>query len=221
MTFLIAAASPGAAWAASNVEIFAGGQFDYSNYGYIGATVPLNSNPNSGFAIRGFVDAGGYNYLDDLGTVKANFGGGELDALYRISRDTFWSEFGLGIDDTYTGTTPDDPSNPLNGEQAELRLSTDGATLSGPWRVDWEGYYGPRLQDYNAMVGGTHSLSSSWRLGAQFYIEGNPTYSLYEAGPYAGFTFAKDSELEFSAGEAWESGVAPRTYVRALIYQRL
>lgn len=214
---------PIAARADNNVEFFAGGQFDFSNYVFVGATVPLRQpSAGSGFAVRGLVDTGGYNYVNSqLGTIKANFGGGELDAVYQLTRKNTWSDFAVGVNDTYTGLAPYDTSNRLRGEQVELRVSIDGGDIGGPWRVDWFGYYGPRLQDYEALIGGTHSLSPIWRLGAQVYSEGNPSYRLYQIGPYAGLSYAKDSELQFSAGEAWESGFRPRVYVKALLYARI
>jgi hypothetical protein len=214
---------PIAAMADDNVEVFAGGQVDFSNYVFVGATVPLaEPSAGNGFAVRGLADVGGYNYVSgQLGTVAANFGGGELDGVYRLTHKQFWSDFAVGVNDTYTGLTPYDPNNRLRGEQVEVRVSVDGGDVTGPWRADWFGYYGPRLQDYEALLGGTHSLSPIWRLGAQVYSEGNPSYRLYQVGPYAGIRFAKNSELQFSAGEAWESGFTPRAYLKALLYQRI
>jgi Cellulose biosynthesis protein BcsS len=215
--------APVAARADGNAQIFAGGQFDFANYAFMGVTVALpGSTIGSGFALRGVIDAGGYRYVSgNVGSVAANFGGGELDAVYQLTHKNFWNNFALGINDTYTGLTPYDPNNRLKGEQVELRAGVDGGTVTGPWRADWFGYYGPRLGDYEARLDGTHSISQVWRLGAEVYSEGNPSYRLYQVGPIAGLTFAKDSELQFSVGEAWESGLTPRPYVRALISQRL
>lgn len=207
----------------SRMAVFAGGQLDFSNYVFGGVTVALpGSTIGNGVAVRGLVDAGGYSYVSsDLGTVKANFGGGEIDGVYQITHGSFWADGALGVNDTYTGLSPYDPNNRLRGQQVELRVSLDGGKISGPWRLDWFGYYGPRLSDYEAMVGGTHALSSIWRLGLQVYSEGNPTYSLYQVGPYAALTFGRREEFQLSAGQAWESGLAPRAYVKALLYQRL
>jgi hypothetical protein len=224
VVWFVVAVTPGPARADdSRVAVFAGGQFDFSNYVFGGVTVALpGSTIGNGVAVRGLVDAGGYDYLSgDLGTVKANFGGGEIDGVYQITHRNFWGDAALGVNDTYTGLSPYDPNNRLGGQQVELRVSLDGGNLSGPWRLDWFGYYGLRLSDYEAMVGGTHALSSIWRLGLQAYSEGNPTYSLYQVGPYAGLTFGHREELQLSAGEAWESGLTPRVYVKASLYQRL
>lgn len=215
--------APCAALADDNVAIFAGGQIDFSNYVFAGANIALpGSTIGSGMAVRALVDTGGYDYVSGLQTIKANFGGGELDFVYQLTNKNFWSDFGAGVNDTYTEFTPNDPTNPLRGDQVEPRLNVDGGALSGPWRADWFGYYGTRLQDYEAMLGGTHSVSSIWRVGLEGYGEGNPSYRLGEVGPYAGLGFGKNSEFQLSTGEAWESGFPhPRLYVRAMIYQRL
>jgi hypothetical protein len=213
----------GTARADDNVQLFAGGQLDFANYVYVGATVALpGATIGNGFAIRGLADTGGYNYVSgDLGTVKASFGGGEIDAVYQWTTKNFWNDFYAGVNDTYTSLTPPDPSNKLSGDQVEPRIGVVGGATSGPWRTDYFGYYGTRLQDYEALIGVTHSVSSVWRLGVQGYSEGNPSYRLYQIGPYAGFAFDKTSELQFSTGEAWESGFTPRVYLRALYTRRL
>jgi hypothetical protein len=226
--FLMLAALPAAVLADdNNVELFAGGQLDFANYVFIGATVslprpPTNNGTNNGFAIRGELDTGGYNYISgDLGTVKGNFGGGELDGVYQVEHKNLFADFSLGVNDTYTNLVPNDPTNKLRGNQTELRVGTDGSSLSGPYRLDWYGYYGPKLEDYAAFIGGTHSLSPIWRLGLEGYSEGNPSYSLYQVGPYAGFAFDKTSEIDFSVGEAWQSGFSPRIYSRAIYLRRI
>ncbi|MFY9665122.1 MAG: cellulose biosynthesis protein BcsS [Candidatus Cybelea sp.] len=219
----------------NNVELFAGSQLDFANYVFIGATIslprpPNNNGTNNGFAVRGLLDTGGYNYVSGdlgtvkanfVGTVKANFGGGSLDGVYQIEQKNLFADFSLGVNDTYTNLVPDDPTNKLRGNQVELRVGADGSSLSGPYRLDWYGYYGAKLADYAAFIGGTHSLSPIWRLGVEGYSEGNPSYSLYQVGPYAGFAFDKTSEIDFSVGEAWQSGFSPRIYTRAIYLRRI
>ncbi|MBV8373719.1 MAG: cellulose biosynthesis protein BcsS [Candidatus Eremiobacteraeota bacterium] len=218
----LAAVSPAAACADDHVALFAGAQGDYSNYVYLGATVAVpGATIGNGLAFRGIVDTGGYNYIDDpLGLVKANFSGAELDAMYQFSTKSFWSDFGAGANYTYTGLTPNDPTNRRAGHQVEFRLSLDGGAVGGPWRADWTGYYGTRLYDYAGRLGFTHAVSPNWRLGVEGYAEGDPTYHLNQIGPYAGVQFSPKSELQFSGGWSWESGFNPRNYVRASFYQR-
>lgn len=214
-------ASPAWAEANDNVEVFAGGQVDFANYVFAGATVALpGSTIGNGFALRGLVDVGGYDYIrGDLGPIKASFSGAELDGVYQLSLKSFWSDLAVGANDTYTSLSPYDPNNLLRGRQVELRVSLDGGKVAGPWRADWFGYYGTRLDDYQARLGLTHALSRQWRLGAEVDAEGNPNYQLRQVGPYAGLSLGPRSELQFSAGEAWESGFTPRNYLRANFFR--
>lgn len=219
----LALAAPIAARADSTVELFGGGQGDYSNFLYLGATAALpGAAIGRGFAVRGIVNTGGYNYPSDvLGPVKAHFTGGELDALYQISSPTLWTDFGAGVSYANTTLTPFDPTNRRAGSQAELRLDLDGGSSTGPWRTDWFGYYGTRLYDYAARLGLTHAISPNARLGAEAYTEGDPTYHLNQVGPYVGIALSPQSELQVSGGFSWESGFDPRNYVRASFYQKL
>ncbi len=207
----------------SRVAVFAGGQLDFANYVFAGVTFSLpKSTIGNGFAVRALATAGGYNYDGgDLGVVSARFGGGEIDAVYQLTHKRSWADVSLGLNSTYTALTPDDPNNRLRGSQAEARFGLEGGSVSGPVRIDWGGFYGLRLSDYEALIGATHQLSPNWRLGGQIYSEGNPSYSLYQVGPYAGVTVAKNSELEFSTGIAMQSGFHSRAYFKTLIYQRI
>lgn len=219
---LLVLAVPVAASADDTVQVFAGAQFDFSNYVFAGATVALpGQSVDNGFSLRGFVDSGGYNYMRSrLGVVNATFSGGEFDAVYALTRSHFWNELGVGANYTYTGLAPYDVKNDLRGAQTELHASLDGGAAGGPWRADWNGYYGTRLEDYAAMVGVTHAITSKWRLGIEGAGTGNPNYHLRQAGPYAGVSFDRRSELQFSAGEAWETGFTPRAYVGAIFFRR-
>ncbi|MGA8575455.1 MAG: cellulose biosynthesis protein BcsS [Candidatus Cybelea sp.] len=213
-----------AAPAADNAAVFAGGQLDFSNYVFAGVTLALpGSTIENGVAVRILGDTGGYNYVSNpIGTVKANFTGGELDGVYAFTHKDVWADFGAGVNYTSTNLTPNDPSNKLEGDQTELRLLTDGGTSGNQWRVDWDGYYGTRLQDYEAFVGVTHSLSQYAHLGVEGYFEGNPSYSLEQVGPLAIFATGPRGELRLSSGVAWESGFStPRVYLKALYYQRI
>jgi hypothetical protein len=213
---------PAGARADDHVQLFAGAQGDYSNYVYLGATVALpGSSIGNGFAIRGLVNTGGYNYINTpLGVVKANFSGAELDGVYELSKKNFWTDLALGANYTYTNLSPFDPTNRRAGRQVEFRMSLDGGGVAGPWRADWTGFYGTRLYDYAARLGVTHAISPRWRLGAEGYTEGDPTYHLNQVGPYVAVDFTDRSELQFSGGWSWESGFNPRNYVRASFYQR-
>ncbi|HEY2475433.1 MAG TPA: cellulose biosynthesis protein BcsS [Candidatus Cybelea sp.] len=219
---LIVAALPVCTLADDRVEVFMGGQTAFSNYFFMGATVALpGSNIGDGFAVRSYLAAGGYDYNGGtLGTVRANFVGAELDGVYQLTRKNLWSDFALGVNDTYTALNPYDPNNILRGQQVELRVTLDGGTVSGPWRADWFGYYGTRVQDYQSYADVTHAVAPKWRLGVLGYLEGNPTYTLRQLGALGGLSFSERSELQLAAGEGWETSFAPRAFVRASFYER-
>ena len=75
---------------ADNVEVFAGAQADFANYVFAGASVALpGQSIGNGVAFRGYFDTGGYDYMrHDLGVVRANFSGEELDAVYGVTLKT-------------------------------------------------------------------------------------------------------------------------------------
>lgn len=207
---------------ADNVEVFAGAQADFANYVFAGATVALpGSSIGNGLAFRGYFDTGGYDYMrHDLGLVRANFTGEELDAVYGVTLKHVWNDLGVGVNATYTGLSPYDSKNFLGGHQTELRVSLDGGMAGGPWRADWLGYYGTRLYDYDWTIDVTHAVASNWRLGAAYAFEGNPSYHLNQVGPFAGVSFGPRSELQLTAGEAWQSGFTPRAYGGATFFRR-
>lgn len=187
----------------------------------MGALVPMpGATVGNGFALRLFLDAGGYEYEGGAGNVRADFAGAQLDGVYQFTTKNFWSNVSLGVNDTYTGLNPYDSENPERGQQVELRASLDGGTAGGPWRADWYGYYGTRLQDYQYAIDATHAIGPKWRLGGDYYGEGSPVYTMREAGPFFGYSFTPRSEFTVSAGPAWQTGFASRAYVRALYYGR-
>lgn len=214
---------PQAARATDTVELFGGGQGDYSNYVFVGATVALSKQGiGNGFAVRASGDVGGYNYdSSDLGVVRANFAGYNLDAVYQFTGKNYWNDVWAGEAFSNTTLTPEDPTNVLRGPQYEIQVGLDGGAVGGPYRTDWLGYYGTRLHDYAGRLSLTHALSPEWRLGVEGYVEGNPYYHLSQVGPYAGIQFNPKGELDLSTGWSWESGFNSRAYVRASFSQRL
>ncbi len=211
-----------AALAANDVTLFAGGQSGFANYGFLGATIALpGSSIGKGFALRDDVFAGSYSYVNASGLVNAHFAGDELDAVYQFSSGGFWSDFGLGARYADSDFSRYGQTNRRRGEQMEPVASIDGGDVSGPWRTDWNAFYGTRLDDYAARLSLTHTLNSQWRVGVEAYSEGDPTYNLRQFGPYIAWHFSDRSELQFSAGPTWESGQGSRAYVRASLYSTL
>jgi hypothetical protein len=212
-----------AASASDQALIFSGGGADYAGSGFIGATLALpGSQIGTGLAIRGSAFTGAYDYESSpYGTVRANFSGGEVDALYQISGAKFWSEFAIGARDVDTRLAPFDSTNRRAGIVDELAASFDGGKVAGQWRGDWYGSYGARLADYAARLSVTHALGPIVRLGTESSIEGDPTYHLYRFGPYVGVQLDKRSEVQVSAGVSSESGRNGSGFFRVGVYRRI
>ena len=150
-----------------------------------------------------------------LGTVRAGFTSQELDAVYMVSHRNFWSDFGVGVNNTNTYLNPYDPNNTLRGDQVEMKVLTDGGTAGGPWRVDWNGYYGTRCTTICGLAGTHRSLRSG---GWERYSTARETPpTILRGGPVRRSEplDGEKGELTFSVGQAWQSGFSPRAYVRA------
>lgn len=219
--FYILAGTPVTALAQDQVSVFAGGQSDYAGVGFIGATLALPGFViGDGFAVRASAFSGEYDYKSSAeGQVKASLFGGQLEEVYQLSRNNFWSNVGLGVRNVDTGLTPFDQNNRRHGRLAEFVASLDGGKVVGPWRADWYGSYGTHLDDYAARVSFTHTLTATSRLGVEASLEGDPTYGFHRIGPYAGLRLGTRSEVQFSAGFSQESGRNAGSYLRTSIYR--
>jgi hypothetical protein len=208
--------APGLAVAEDNVTVFAGGVLDNASYGSIGAQVSLpGASAGHGFAIRGSAFLGGYQYTDGSGdNVDATFGGGELDGVYSWSGRWGYVDAFVGARNMDTRLEPLDPTNRRLGDQTEPVIGTDGARSFGPWRTDWYGAYGARLDDYQTRVSLAHQIGPGWRLGGEVGFEGDPTYELQRVGPYVAVSLGAHSEVQASAGLSHQNGRDDRGYLR-------
>jgi hypothetical protein len=200
---------------AQSVVVFAGGQYDTSGVGYAGATLALpGSQISHGPAVRISGFGGGYQYQDNSQRIDATFAGAEVDGIYQFSLNDLWLNVGVGARFMNTRLSPASRSNRRRGDQVELVLGLDGGKAAGPWRADWYGAYGSRLDDYQARVSLTHALGAIVRAGAEFSAEGDPTYNTQLIGPYAAFTVGKTSEIQASVGYSQRSFRGSGVYAR-------
>lgn len=197
-------AAPGAAWSQQHVVVFAGGEVDNASFGYVGGTFALpGAEIGHGFAVRVSGFGGGYGYTGGplIQHINGVFGGTEVDGVYQFSQGGLWINGVVGGRYVDTRLSPGDPTNRRNGEQWEVALGLDGGYVSGPWRTDWYGSYGTRLDDYQARLSLTHALGGgAWRAGVEGAVDGDPAYNAERVGPYVGYVFAKNAEVQFSAG---------------------
>lgn len=208
--------------AQDRLQAFAGGQIDFASYGFVGATAPLpGASLGHGLAVRGSAFGGTYDYRGGPanGRVDATFGGAQLDALYQATGRSWWFDGGVGARYIDTHLSPFDRGNRRHGAQVEAAISADGGGVHGPWRVDYYGSYGTRLDDYAARASLTHAITDRLRAGGEVSVEGDPTYDLQRLGPYVGFGLDHWSELQVSAGVSHQSGRDVGGYLRLSAYR--
>ena len=217
-----AAGWSGSAAAQSDVTIFAGGKLDVADSAYAGATVGLpGSVDRKGLALRGAVYTGSYDYLNGSTTIDADFTGGQAELIYRFGTGPTWGSVGLGYRYVDTDLSPGDPGNRRSGGQGEMMVSLDGGHVAGPWRVDWNGSYGFRLDDYDALASLTHTIGSSGRLraGMEIAADGDSNYSAYHVGPMLGVKVGEDAEFQLSAGFSDGDNRGSQAYGRIGFYR--
>jgi hypothetical protein len=207
---------PAVARAQDPLVVFAGGTYDSASFGNIGAQVGLSGpSATQGFAVRGSGFLGQYGYHESPGTrVGAHFAGGELDGVYQFTGGWGYADLFAGARYIDTRLNPIDMGNRRLGGQTEAVVGADGVRQFGPWRTDWYGAYGTRLDDYQTRISLTHRVNDTWRLGAEAAFEGDPTYNLQRFGPYLGFRLGARSEIQASAGVSHQSGLGEHAYAR-------
>ncbi|WP_312146663.1 cellulose biosynthesis protein BcsS [Brevundimonas sp.] len=227
-SFIAAAAVLGAvSWsetaaAQSDVTVFAGGKLDVADSAYAGAAVGLpGSIDGKGWAVRGSIYTGGYEYESGSTTIDADFTGGQAELVYRYGSGATWGSVGAGYRYVDTDLSPADPGNRREGGQGEMIVSLDGGHVAGPWRVDWYGSYGFRLDDYDALVSLTHTVGSSGRIraGLEVAADGDSNYSAYHIGPVVGFKMGEQAEFQISAGLSDGDDRSSDGYVRVGFYR--
>ena len=212
----------GTAAAQSDVTVFAGGKLDVADSAYVGATVGLPGPVDGkGWAVRGVVYTGGYDYQNGPVTIDADFTGAQAEMVYRFGTGPTWGSVGLGYRYVDTDLSPGDPGNRRDGGQGEMMVSLDGGHVSGPWRIDWYGSYGFQLDDYDAQASLTHTVGSSGRLraGVEIGADGDSNYSAYRIGPVLGVKVGEQAEFQISAGFSDGDDRDSDGYVRVGFYR--
>jgi Cellulose biosynthesis protein BcsS len=208
---LAATMLPAAACADPLPQMFVGGQAGFSQFAYVGGSVPVIN----GFGVRLSGFGGRYAYQGGpTGRVNGTFGGAQIEALYQYVGKTTWLNVGIGVSDIDTRLSPVDLGNRRLGNHAEPLFSLDGGHVDGPWRVDGYASYGTQLEDYSARASLTHALSGRWRLGVEGSLEGDPTYNEQRIGPLAALQINPKSEFLLAGGLDHQAGRGDGGFVR-------
>jgi hypothetical protein len=188
---------------------------DSASSGYAGAMMALGDGSlGRGLALRASVNGGHYAYETGTNRIKADYGGGEVAAVYQTSGDWGWANFSMGPRYTYTSLRPVDPNNDRRGSRWDLGFQTDGGRELTNWRLAWLGSYGIRDKAYQAhLQWGRKLAQSSRRVGIEGGVQGDDTYTKRMLGGFFATPIAKDLELQIGAGGTDQKGRGTRPYI--------
>jgi hypothetical protein len=190
--------------------------------GYAGVLMALDkSGLGHGMAMRISVNGGRYRYDTNGTLIKANYGGGEVAAVYQMSSaDWGWANFSIGPRYGYTAFSPNDPANERQGSRWDAGLGTDGALDLEHWRLSWLGAYGIGDNTFQTQLQVGRKLSqTTMRMGLEGRIMGDRTYTKNMLGGFFATAVVKDMELLISAGTMMQSGQGTRPYAALEISQ--
>lgn len=191
-----------------NGVVFAGGAVNEGQSAYAGAVVALpGARLGSGFAVRGTVTGGRYDYDSGDQNIKATYVGGDLALVYQTSGKWGWASFSAGPRVTDTNFKPQDPGNRRQGTRVDAGLQSDGAFDGRRWRASWLVSYAVNDEAYQAQFRLAHKLGDDrYRLGVEGGILGDPSFNQKSAGLHAALPFMAKSELQVGAGFVFQDG---------------
>ncbi len=193
---------------------FAGGFIADDYFGYVGATLPLpGARPEGGWAVRGTVSAGAYDYMQGNSQIDADYVNAELQLVYQ--RSGSWGYWNVGAGPRYSSTdlSQPDPMNQREGDEVDAVVSAGGARYSGPWRVAGYSSYGFNIEDYYVRAEVTRALRPGGvRLGVEGMLEGDRTYDRQSVGAVVVFQAMESTEVRLSVGGRMAEGRGDQAY---------
>lgn len=169
---------------------------------YAGAIVSLpGARLGDGFAIRGGVSGGRYEYDTQTSEIDADYITGELALVYQSSGQWGWANFSAGPRVTDTTLTPLDPANERAGTRFDVAVQTDGA-VGQDLRLEWFGSLGVVDTAYftEFRLGQQVDGASGTRLGLETGFQGDDTYSSRKLGGFVSTQFGSGWEGRISGG---------------------
>lgn len=175
---LVCALLAGGASAQDRGVVFGGGEVGDDMSGYFGATwAAPGSRLGRGWAVRGLVSVGGYDYDAAAGTIDAEFVQADLLLIHQSSGAWGYFNMGGGARVTDTDLEPADPGNERQGSNWDGVVTADGMRNAGDWRVGGFGSYGVKMREYYVRGEITRRLGSGdFRAGAEVLADGDENY---------------------------------------------
>jgi Cellulose biosynthesis protein BcsS len=181
--------------------VYAGGTVSRGISGYVGGIVALpGSRLGSGFAVRGTVSAGAFDYDASMVRINADYRSAELAIVYQQSGQ--WGRAAASVGPRYTNLklSPGDPTNARAGDSWDVAVGTDGQLGKyDSFQLGWLGSYGIRDNSYFARLDATYPVIASVRLGVEGIAQGDDSYAQTNLGGLVRSTFGKYS-VSVSAG---------------------
>lgn len=199
---IVMVSTTGDACAQTRGAVFGGADYGRDWSASAGAVVSVS--PDSPWAVRGIVTAGGYDY-ESVGTrIEGEFTQADVVVLHQSSGS--WGYFNVGGGARYTDTTlsPDDTGNGRRGGKWDGLIAVDGIRRAGDWEAGGFASYGVDMQEYYVRARVTRRLGSDrFRLGLETIVQGDPNYDRQGVAVVA---LHRAGSIEFSASAGVRGG---------------
>jgi hypothetical protein len=210
------ALAPVRASAQTNGAVFAGAEAGRDRFVYAGAVASPGPMQDGGWAVRGVLSAGAYDYESAGSGVDADYVQAEAVVLRQSSGAWGYLNVGAGARYTDTDLSPDDVGNDRRGGQWDVLATADGVRRIGAWEAGAYGSYGFRMREYFLRTRFTRAVGTgAVRLGVEAIVQGDPTYDRQGGGLVAVVRGRSGLEWTASAGVRGGEGYVSLGLVRA------
>ncbi len=194
------AAFAGAHVVHAQTTAFAGATAGNDLSAYAGLQRGVSRDASDGWAVRGAVAAGRYDYETGGVDVEGSFVQLQAVVLREWFRGPAYAALGVGPRFAETQLEPDDPGNEREGGRFDGVVTAEAAWNGALWRTTAYAEYGVDHATYYTRLVATHRLSGSWRAGVEALAEGDRTYDRLGAGVVAAYGVSAGREIRFSVG---------------------
>lgn len=222
LLFALAAAllSPGRAFAEAYRGVgFAGGRIGGDEVAsYAGAIVAFPGGElGRGFAMRGSLNGGRYEYVANGLEIEADYRGAEAALVYQASGRWGWANFSAGPRLSNLELSPRDPANDRLGTRLDMGLQLDGGLELTEWRLNWLSSVTVADRAYltQLALGRLVEAKGQTRVGAEASIQGDEHYTKVHAGSFASTRLGRNVEGRIAGGLSKQKGRDHQPYFSA------
>jgi outer membrane immunogenic protein len=189
----------------------------HSVSGWAGALIaPWGDLDKSGLRVWFYGEAGGYTYSDSDTTFKGRFESGDVLVGYGWEGEHYSINTLLGANAVNHTVTPFDPTNPVQGTQAGLKLRGDVyLTPTAQSMTYGEAEYSTAFNTYyvKEKVGFDITNGKEIYIGPQVSMQGDQRYNQWRVGGHiSNMKFGSKVHVDVSVGYERDSDVGPGAY---------